>query len=116
MVKEWHHVLIITIASLELFATLLCVMLFVEVQAASSSSTLYIPGVTDNQGNESLINKNMTSKFPLYIVLLELTEQLKSKNVAIDLRWQPREKNVAADNLTNGKFEEFNVQYVCNQI
>jgi hypothetical protein len=49
----------------------------------------------------------MTSKFPLYIVLLELTEQLKCKRVAIDLRWQSRDLNVSADNLTNNKFEEF---------
>lgn len=96
-----------TIASLELFSTLLCVMLFVEQQPSSSISTIFITGVTDNQGNESLICKNMTSKFPLYIVLLELTEQLKRRNISVDLRWQSRETNIAADDLTNNKFSEF---------
>ena len=96
-----------TIATLELFATLLCIMLFVEEQPTSRTSTLYMTGVTDNAGNEALIVKCMTSKFPLYIVLLELTEQLKSKNVSLDLRWQSRELNVAADDLTNDKFDNF---------
>ena len=31
-------------------------------------------GVTDNKGNEALLHKRMTSKFPLYIIPLELTE------------------------------------------
>lgn len=98
-----------TVATLELFATLLCIMLFVERQPSSRTSTIFITGVTDNQGNQNLLFKGMTSKFPLYLVLLELAEQLKRKQVAIDLRWQPRETNVAADDLTNDRFEDFEV-------
>ena len=96
-----------TIASLELYATLLCIVLFIEPCSVARNTSLYFTGVTDNQGNKSLIHKSMTSKFPLYIVLLELTEQLQARNLLLDLRWQPRESNQSADNLSNGLFQDF---------
>ena len=83
-------------------------MLFVNRQPATKNTSLIFTGVTDNQGNEALINQSMTSKFPLYIVLLELTEQLLDRNVLHDLRWQSRVHNQAADDLSNGHFEQFN--------
>ena len=58
--------------------------------------------------------KGSTSKFPLYLIHLELTEQLKHKNVALDLRWQRRDKNVAADSLTNEDFAQFSEQLRLN--
>ena len=103
-----------TIASLELFATLLCVMMFVEVQASKVNSMMFFTGVTDNQGNEALVHKNMTTKFPLYIVLLELTEQLQARRLGLDLRWQKRDLNQAADNLSNGIFEDFDLSLRLN--
>ena len=95
------------IAALELFATLLCLMLFVSAQPSQSNTTLIMGGVTDNKGNEALLHKHMTSKFPLYIILMELTELLHEKNIGIDLQWQKREFNVAADALTNGDYSSF---------
>ena len=65
-------------------------------------------GVSDNKGNESLIHKNLTSKYPLYVVLLELTEQLQIRNMSVNLKWQKRECNKAADALTNYDFSSFN--------
>jgi len=96
-----------TIASLELFASLLCVMLFVGMEECDCETFLLMTGVTDNKGNEALISKNMSSKVPLYIILLELTEQLHARNLILDLRWQRREQNQAADDLTNGLFSQF---------
>ena len=98
-----------TIASLELFASLLCIMLFVSLEECDCETFLVMTGVTDNKGNEALINKNMSSKFPLYIILLELTEQLHARNLLLDLRWQRREQNQAADDLTNGLFSHFDM-------
>jgi hypothetical protein len=95
------------IAALELFATLLCVMLFAPDNKHEGSVVITMPGVTDNQGNEALIVKNMTSKFPLFLVLMELTEQLQNRRLTVDLAWTPRETNQDADDLTNGKFNKF---------
>jgi hypothetical protein len=99
------------IASLELFATMLCAMLFVEPDVNSSRSRVFFTGVTDNAGNVALLRKNMTSKFPLYVVLLELTEQLHLRNISLDLRWQARELNQAADDLSNSIFTDFDQVY-----
>ena len=49
----------------------------------------------------------MSTQFPLYVVLLELTELLHRRNVAIDLQWRRREDNTHADALTNGDFSQF---------
>ena len=62
-------------ASLELFASLLCIMLFVAPCAGRSKASLSFYGVSDNQGNTALINKASTGRFPLYLILMELTEQ-----------------------------------------
>ena len=53
------------------------------------------------------MDKLMTSKFPLIVVLMELAEQLAAVNVGMALRWIPRLQNEEADALTNGVFSEF---------
>jgi hypothetical protein len=86
-------------------------MFFVEPQQKCAASTLFYTGVTDNQGNVALLAKASTSKFPLYLVHLELTMQLKFRNVSMDLRWQRRDENTAADSLTNLDFSKFNLAH-----
>lgn len=95
-----------TISSLELFASLLCVMLFGGI--ARGPLNLSITCITDNQGNDALIRKNMTTKFPLFLILIELVEQLEKQGVILELIWQRRELNQDADDLTNKKFCNFN--------
>ena len=53
------------------------------------------------------MDKLMTSKFPLIVVLMELAEQLAAENVGMALRWIPRLQNEEADALTNGVFSGF---------
>jgi hypothetical protein len=98
------------IASLELFASLLCLMLFVAPNAGRSKASLCFYGVSDNQGNTALINKASTGRFPLYLILMELTEQLALRQISLDLVWQPRELNQSADDLTNEEFRSFSDQ------
>jgi hypothetical protein len=102
------------IASLELFATLLCVMFFTDPADSDTQAFLTLTGVSDNRGIKSLVQKHMTSKFPLYLILLELTEQLQLRRTALDLRWQPREFNQAADDLSNFVFKDFDVSLRLN--
>jgi hypothetical protein len=97
-----------SIAALELFTSLLCMMLFVEPQPSRSNVTMVMPTITDNQSNESLVKKWMSSKFPTYIVLMELAMQMHVKNVALGLTWQRRCFNEAADALSNKDFTGFN--------
>ena len=66
-----------------------------------------ISGLTDNQGNPYVIDKMMTTAFPLSVILMELSVQLELANLCLDLHWVPREQNVEADALTNEEFQDF---------
>ena len=64
------------IAALELLATLVGVRLWVPDGDAKKTSPVAIRGYTDNQSNESLLRKAMTTKFPSTLILMELAEEL----------------------------------------
>jgi hypothetical protein len=88
-----------TIASLELFATLLCVILFAPTDEDNDRPTIVITGTTDNRGNSFAVAKLMTVKFPLCAILMEIAAVLHRRNQDLDLAWAPREQNVEADEL-----------------
>ncbi len=96
-----------TIASLELFATLLSVIAFNPLMKEGIESDLTLCGDTDNQGNASLASRMSTTKFPLVLVLMELSVQLMKRGARLQLRWLPREQNEEADALSNGQFHGF---------
>jgi hypothetical protein len=66
-----------------------------------------IGGITDNQGNAALLARFATSKYPLFLVLCELAEQMEHLNATVDLAWRRRCENQAADDLTNEEFDKF---------
>jgi len=96
-----------TIASLELFATLLSVVAFADRWGDTAGGVIRITGATDNGGTPHVLSRLMTSKFPLVVILAELAEQLRARDLELSLLWTPREQNEAADDLTNGKFGRF---------
>ena len=97
-----------TIAALELLGALFAFMLFKEGAAwLQGSAYLSLTGYTDNSGNTFLLDRLMTSKYPLVVILIEVAEQLAAENVGLALRWIPRLQNEEADALTNGCFESF---------
>lgn len=96
-----------TIASLELFGTLLCVMVFGDAWGDTYRSKVAVTGLTDNQGHTFCIARLMTPKFPLLVVLSELAVQLRSRGMELDLFWVPRDQNEEADALTNREFSGF---------
>ena len=67
------------IAALELFASLLSLMIFSpgwkKQLGGGGEGSVVISGFTDNAGNEAVLNRLMTSKFPLVVILTELAEQ-----------------------------------------
>jgi hypothetical protein len=96
-----------TTASLELYATLLCIVLFGDSWPSGAKGTVRLQGITDNLGNTFVLTKLMSSKFPLVVVLSELSAQLRSRGMALDLEWAPRDQNEEADALTNGDYNAF---------
>ena len=96
-----------TIAALEMFATLMCIIAFGDKWSAGDAGTLVLQGVTDNLGNTYTVSKLMTSKFPLVVILAELAVQLRRRGMGLKLQWAPREQNEEADALTNEEFGGF---------
>ena len=62
---------------------------------------------TDNQSNEHLVSKMMTTKLPLGLVCMELAAQLSHRHLDLNLIWRRRTENTEADDLTNQRFEAF---------
>jgi hypothetical protein len=99
-----------TIASLELFAFLVGICLFVGKQPlADYEGSISFTSFTDNQGNGYLLDKLQTTKMPLAAILMEVGWQLQMKNVTADLQWVPRDQNCEADALTNGWYDGFDM-------
>ena len=96
------------IAALELLATLIAVKLWGG--QLGTSARAYLKAFTDNRGNSFALVKGMSTKFPLTILLMELAEELRSGNRRLDLEWINRERNVEADDLSNGDWSKFDVQ------
>ena len=66
-----------------------------------------LSGQTDMLGNVSVLARLMSSKFPLVVIMTELTERLKQWDLDMNLDWIPRNQNEEADGLTNGIVNSF---------
>jgi hypothetical protein len=88
---------------------LVSVMVLLPVAEAGGSSLglATLTCGTDNQGNSYLLDKLMTTKFPLGVVLMELACQLGLRRACLHARWIPRLQNEEADALTNGDYRHF---------
>ena len=62
---------------------------------------------TDNQGNMHLMDKLLTTKYPLGVVLMELSSQLGRRGASLRASWIPRLQNEEADALTSWDFRHF---------
>ena len=97
-----------SIASLELIAVLVAVVLFCKgKQNKKKRAIIRMTAYTDNVANTYVLRKFMSSKFPLSVILLELAAQLHEAGLELDLGWIPRDQNIPADSLTNERFEGF---------
>eukprot|EP00971_Amphidinium_carterae_P166072 3291681-Amphidinium_carterae.1 len=61
----------------------------------------------EQRANAYLLDKLLTTKFPSFLVLLEVAEQLEVRDISLNLAWVPREENTEADALTNEDFSSF---------
>ena len=81
----------------------IAVKLWVSDSDTRQLAIVSMKGFTDNKSNESLVRKGMTTKFPSTLILMELMEELGSKNSQLELSWLRRDSNQLADDLTNEK-------------
>ena len=74
-------------------------------------ATVSVGAGTDNAGNGYILDKKVTTKFPLVIVLCCPAEYLEDRGLNLVLEWIPRDQNEEADELSNmdfGRFKEEN--------
>ena len=104
-----------TIASLELLGALVGVMVLLPTKlfdrAAGSTGLVTFGCATDNQGNSFLMDRLMTTKYPLGLILIELSHQLSQRRAALRAKWVPRLENEEADALTNADFRHFSKEH-----
>lgn len=60
-----------------------------------------LPCGTDNQGNAYLLDRMLTTKYPLGVILMELGHQIRKRRLVMRTKWLPRDQNEEADALTN---------------
>ena len=102
-----------TIASLELIASLVGLMILVpqEVQGGETSAVVSLSCGTDSQGNTHLLDRMLTTKYPLGVVLMELAHQSRVRRMVLRAHWLPRLENEEADALTNFEFRHFDPKH-----
>ena len=76
-------------------------------RASNSIDTLVLTCGTDNRSNSFLLDRMITTKFPLAVVLMEVAAQSHLRNTTLRARWIPRLQNEEADALTNSEYHHF---------
>ena len=90
-----------------MLATLIAVRLWAKGLPLGGKGTCWVKGSTDNLSNAYAVSKWMSTKFPLTILIMELSETLRTRDCELNLQWVPRDLNQLADDLTNQKFDSF---------
>ena len=100
-----------TMAALELLGTLVSLVVLVpEVnQRGDKSGLITMSCSTDNQGNSFLLDRLMTTRYPLGVILMQLAHEMRKRRMLLRARWVPRLQNQEADDLTNDEFRHFDL-------
>ena len=100
-----------TIASLELLGALVSLIVLVPEgdMKGDRAASLSLSCGTDNRGNSYLLDRMITTKYPLVVVLMELAHQMRRRRLTLRAHWLPRDQNEEADALTNFDFRHFDV-------
>lgn len=93
------------IAALELLATLIALKLW--LRNPGDSAEVHAEAFTDNRGNSFILQKGLSTKYPITILVIEVAETLRRCDAFATLTWVRRDGNVLADALTNEDFSSF---------
>ena len=58
-----------------------------------------------------MLDRMMTTKYPLGVVLMELAHQMRIRRLVLRAHWLPRLENEEADALTNFDYRHFNAKH-----
>ena len=96
-------------ASAELLASLAALQLFGYLEDTGHRRVVpvAVTAGTDNQANEALSKKRSSTAWPLMLINMQLSHHLFRASLQLTLKWRPRDENQEADDLTNGRLENF---------
>ena len=96
-------------ASAELLGTLVALWAFGHFKKSTCRRSLVVElrAETDNRGNEALLAKKSTTRWPLLFLNMQLSELLMRASLRLALGWRPRDENQQADDLTNEVYDSF---------
>ena len=95
------------IASLEFLATLIAMKLWCCKDG--SDAVIRAEAFTDNKGNDFVLKKGMSTKYPLTLLVMEASEMMRKHDFIGKLSWVSRDHNQGADDLTNEVFDRFSM-------
>ena len=93
------------IASLEMLATLVAVKIWQWKE--DGGLRIHAEAFTDNRRNDFALEKGMSTKLPMTLMIMELAETMRRHDPEVQLTWVSMNDNVAADDLTNLVFDKF---------
>ena len=82
---------------------------FLEDSAERKQFDLMVQGGTDNRSIEQMTRKAATTRWPLVLVNMQLTDSMMRSGMRVGLKWRPRDENTVADDLTNEKFDQVDI-------
>ena len=95
----------------ELLAVMIALQVygFLEDSAERKQFDLMVQGGTDNRSIEQMTRKAATTRWPLVLVNMQLTDSMMRSGMRVGLKWRPRDENTVADDLTNEKFDQVDI-------
>lgn len=91
-------------------ATLLCVKVLAPEGRGWSGEAIALTAGTDNGGNGFILDRLSSTKYPLFLVLMELSALLDEAHQLLTAVWRPREEHDLADVHTNEVFDAFSME------
>ena len=80
---------------------------YLDASISRGSMEVWLEAGTDKISNKYLMKKTSTTRWPLTLVNMQLSNKLMAAGLRLTLKWRPRDENELADRLTNGIFIDF---------
>ena len=91
------------ISTLEALAVLMALKLYHGDEPGSNATSVTLaPTFTDIRGNNTVLNRVMSTKFPSSALLMAFSMFLKKSKIRALVEWAPQESNKEADEVANG--------------
>ena len=74
-----------------------------------ASQLTVLRGGVDNKAIDTLSRRELSTRDPLLLVMMEYFHQCDCRRIRCVLDWRPRGTNEEADDLTNGRYDKFNM-------